>query len=117
MTDVLMDGRTMEPVLERVVTLLVEACDPEEILLFGSHAKGGASVESDLDLLVIGRFGAAAAAWQRELAQLLDRFPIRVDLLVATREQVERDRAAPHGFIASVLESAVRLHPKEARPA
>jgi predicted nucleotidyltransferase len=108
-------GMTIEPVLDRVVALLVEACDPEEILLFGSHAKDRAGVESDLDLLVIGRFERTAAAWQRELAQLLDRFPIRIDLLVATREQVERDCAVPQGFMVSVVESAVRLYSKNDR--
>ena len=103
---------TMQAVLDNVVALLVEACDPEEILLFGSHAKGIASVESDIDLLVIGRFGNNAAAWQRELSQLVHRFPIRIDLLVITRAEIERDRAQPGGFTASVLESAVRLYPR-----
>ena len=37
----------------RVVERIVALYDPDEILLFGSHAKGTATDDSDLDLVVV----------------------------------------------------------------
>jgi predicted nucleotidyltransferase len=42
--------------LRRVTPLIVTACDPEKIMLFGSYAKGQQNRDSDLDILVIGDF-------------------------------------------------------------
>ena len=39
--------------LERAVTKIVEAADPELIILFGSWAEGRATEDSDVDLLVV----------------------------------------------------------------
>ena len=42
-----------EAVLAEVVRRLVEAVDPDKIILFGSRARGDYRPDSDLDLLVI----------------------------------------------------------------
>ena len=52
-------NRTMElqkpipPALAEAVRRLVEAYQPEEIWLFGSHARGDAGPDSDYDLMII----------------------------------------------------------------
>src|SRR5439155_25194961 len=40
-------------VLKEIVRRLVEAVDPERIILFGSRARGDARPDSDIDLLII----------------------------------------------------------------
>jgi len=42
-----------ETVLAEVVRRLVEAVDPDRILLFGSRARGDSRPDSDLDLLIV----------------------------------------------------------------
>ncbi len=42
-----------ESVLREMVRRLVEAIDPDRIILFGSRARGDAAPDSDVDLLVI----------------------------------------------------------------
>lgn len=42
-----------ESVLQEMVRRLVEAIDPDRIILFGSRARGDARADSDVDLLVI----------------------------------------------------------------
>ena len=42
-----------ESVLQEMVRRLVEAIDPDRIILFGSRARGDARPDSDVDLLVI----------------------------------------------------------------
>ncbi len=43
----------LEAILERAVKALVEAVDPEQIILFGSAARGDFGEDSDLDFLVV----------------------------------------------------------------
>ena len=59
-----------------MVALIAEACDPEEIFLYGSHAKGQATVESDLDLPVVVGSGVRPAELAIEVRELLDGFPV-----------------------------------------
>src|SRR5881409_4035064 len=42
-----------ENVLEEIIHRLVEAVDPDRIILFGSRARGDARPDSDVDLLII----------------------------------------------------------------
>jgi len=42
-----------ETVLAEVVRRLVEAIDPDSILMFGSRARGDSRPDSDLDLLIV----------------------------------------------------------------
>jgi len=45
----------VEAVLGRIVQVIKEEYHPETIILFGSHAHGTASDESDIDLLIVKR--------------------------------------------------------------
>ena len=42
-----------ENVLQEIVRRLVEAVDPDRIILFGSRARGDARPDSDVDLLIV----------------------------------------------------------------
>ena len=39
--------------LPEITRRIVKTSDPDKVILFGSHARGDASPDSDLDLLVI----------------------------------------------------------------
>ena len=45
----------MEAVLERIVQVIKEEYHPDTIILFGSHAYGTPTKESDIDLLIVKR--------------------------------------------------------------
>jgi predicted nucleotidyltransferase len=42
-----------ESLLEEIVRRLIEAVDPDRIILFGSHARGDVQPDSDIDLLIV----------------------------------------------------------------
>jgi type I restriction enzyme S subunit len=82
-----------EEMLKAVVRRIVEAAAPEQIVLFGSAARGEMGPDSDVDLLVI-----KSCKNRREVAQTIRRQLVGVapglpkDIVVVTPEDVERDR-------------------------
>ena len=45
--------RVDDDLLRRMTATIVDAVDPEKVILFGSRARGDAEADSDFDLLVI----------------------------------------------------------------
>lgn len=76
--------------IANAVKRIAEAAKPEQILLFGSHARGDARDDSDLDLLVIESEVTDRAAEMVRLRRLLRPLRIPVDLLVYSRSDVDR---------------------------
>jgi len=87
---------------------------PVRIVLFGSHARGDAAEDSDVDLLVVLRFKGRAVDKAVEIRlKTRPRFP--VDLVVRTPEDV-RERVA-HGdtFLRDILETGTILYEADHR--
>jgi uncharacterized protein len=88
--------RALEPsILRDIVRRVVEAAQPEKIVLFGSAARGEMRPDSDVDLLVIkgGRFqrGRLVERIYRQMHGASE----AVDIIVVTPEEVERYRDTP----------------------
>ena len=62
---------------------------PEKIVLFGSQARGTATDDSDVDMLVIMDFDGRAAKKAAEIVSSIDP-PFPVDLIVRRPEDVRR---------------------------
>ena len=79
--------------IDRMVRMIVDEVDPERIILFGSRARGDATENSDVDLLVVetGPFGADRSRLTREasLYRALAGFDIDADVLVRSRDEVD----------------------------
>ncbi len=76
--------------LPEITERIIETSNPEKIILFGSHARGNAHPDSDIDLLVIipkiKKMRAESVKVRRALRGLL----IPIDVIVASLEQIER---------------------------
>ncbi len=82
----------IKPVLDKMVRRIVERCNPEKIILFGSHATGHARPGSDVDLLVITRHGESKRRLAGELYCALWDAGVAKDILVVRPEEFERYR-------------------------
>jgi len=76
--------------ISAAVDRLAHAARPERILLFGSHARGEAREDSDLDLLVIESEVTDRAAEMVRLRRALRPLRIPVDILVYSSADVVR---------------------------
>jgi predicted nucleotidyltransferase len=73
--------------ISRVVNRIVNKFSPERIILFGSQARGDASPDSDIDLLVVMPVEGSVYEKGLEISVALPDGPIPVDVIVTTPEQ------------------------------
>ena len=81
-----------DALLDRMVGAIVAEVDPEQIILFGSRARGDAREDSDVDLIVVEAkpFGQARSRRRestRILLALFD-FEIPIDILLYSRDEI-----------------------------
>jgi uncharacterized protein len=62
---------------------------PQRVILFGSHARGTANDDSDIDLLIVGPFAGTGFRYSLQILNVLDlRLPI--DLITYRPEDIDR---------------------------
>lgn len=95
---------TVDQAIEAMVRRLVEQFDPVQIILFGSHARGMAGQDSDVDLLVVLPISDSKRAKQLEMRVALHDIRIPKDIIVATPDEVARRR----DIVGTIIRPALR---------
>lgn len=90
--------------IQHVTDLIVEAIQPEQILLFGSYANGTAKENSDLDLLVIVKNSDLPKRKRSiELYNLLGRkYSFPKDILIRTQSEVDEWKNVRQAFLTTI---------------
>jgi predicted nucleotidyltransferase len=97
--------------LQEIVQRLVDEFHPERIILFGSHAWGTPSPDSDVDLLVVVSASQLPPAQRAVRAhRALRGLGIPKDVLVRTHDEIERYRLVPASIEAEILERGRPLY-------
>lgn len=90
-------------VLDEVIRRIVEAAQPDRVILFGSAARGEMGPDSDIDLLVV----KAGVAHRRRLAQEiyanLFGVTVPVDVVVVTPEDIDRQTGKLGSIVGPAL--------------
>jgi len=83
----------------------------QEVILFGSYARGEATEDSDIDILVIAptteRFFDRMATVKRLIRDLRNGLPVAP--IVLTQEEVEKRVKIKDQFVETILGEGVRL--------
>jgi uncharacterized protein len=89
--------------LDEIISRIVEVAQPEQVLMFGSTARGTTGPHSDLDLLIIktGRYNARKVAGL--IYQRMRGIARSIDLVIVTPQQVKDNRNSPFSVLYPAL--------------
>ena len=87
-----MTDQTTDQAIQAMVKRLVDHFDPDQIILFGSQARGTAMPGSDVDLLVIMPVTGSKREKRVEMRGALHDITVPKDILLATPDEVLRDK-------------------------
>lgn len=90
--------------LDEMVQRIVGRFHPDRIILFGSHAKGESTENSDLDLLVVMPVEGSRRSKANEIDLALSDRTVPLDVIVVTPDQFERQR----DVLGTIVREAVR---------
>jgi predicted nucleotidyltransferase len=93
-----------EALLTEITQRIVAVSDPQQIILFGSQARGDARPDSDLDLLVVKEEMESPRAEAARIYRALAGLSIPVDIVVARSDYVRRHR----DVVGTIVRPALR---------
>ena len=99
-----MKKKTRPQQIDLMVKRLVERFDPDQIVLFGSHARGTAGPDSDVDLLVVMPVSGPKREKQIEMRVALHDIAVPKDIILVTPEEVARRR----NIVGTIIRPALR---------
>lgn len=101
-----------DKIVEKILSIIVEECRPDKVILFGSRAKGRGKEESDYDIMII----KDGIKNEREITRPLyrtfyeNKIPVAVELIAVDKEKWEREKGNENMIYRSVDKEGVVLY-------
>ena len=103
-------GSSLQSEIESITTQLIEKYKPEKIILFGSAARGDATLDSDADFLIIKKDTPYKGRDRIiEVSRMIDR-NMPADFLVYRPEEFEKRLAMGDPFLEMILQEGKVLY-------
>jgi len=103
-------GRISMKMIRSIVAQIAKQFDPDEIILFGSHAYGKPGAESDVDLLVVMDTPNGEMDVMVEIAKSLPILPFGVDVIVRSQKTLTQRKKLGDMFLREVTEKGKVLY-------
>lgn len=97
-------------VLDEIVARIVEAVDPDKIILFGSRARGDGSEHSDYDILIVSDSGVSRLQRTVPLYRALAYAPGEHDVVWWTPDEIAEWRRVKSHFITTAVREGRVIH-------
>jgi predicted nucleotidyltransferase len=103
------------PAIHKMVRRIVDRFDPEQVYLFGSHGRGNARPDSDVDLMVVMPVGKNDKREKRiDIRVALHDIPVAKDVFVVTPEELVRYQDVPGTLIQPALREGKLIYDRNA---
>jgi len=89
---------------------IAEKFDPEEIILFGSHAYGKPTAWSDVDLLVVMETPKGELETSLEIRKSLPLMTFGLDIVVRSRKSIEKRKKLGDWFLREITQKGKVLY-------
>lgn len=96
--------------ITKVAQQIGTAAKAESVILFGSHARGDATENSDVDFLVVAPSDLPRHKRSRELYLLFKPYPFAMDILVYTPAEIQESSKSPLSFISTIIQQGKTLY-------
>jgi predicted nucleotidyltransferase len=103
-----------DTLLTEITQRIVAVSDPQQIILFGSQARGDARPDSDLDLLVVKEEVESPRAEAARIYRALASLRVPVDVVVARSDTVRRHRDVVGTIVRPALREGKVLYARRA---
>jgi predicted nucleotidyltransferase len=104
---------TWETIIEEMVRRIVQGFQPDRVILFGSHARGTATRDSDVDLLVVLPVSGSIRNKRIEIRAALHGVGLPKDVVVITPRQLRASRSVPGTLIGTALREGKVLYERQ----
>ncbi|MHC1783256.1 MAG: nucleotidyltransferase domain-containing protein [Anaerolineaceae bacterium] len=92
-----------DPVIERIVKKILTVGKPDQIILFGSRARGQTRSDSDYDLLIVEDSSQPRYRRSAPYRRALKEMDFPKDILVWTPGEIKEWENVSHAFITTVI--------------
>jgi predicted nucleotidyltransferase len=96
--------------IRAIAKYIAEKFNPEQIILFGSHAYGKPTAWSDVDLLVVMNTPKGEMETSLEVMKSLPKLTFHVDVVVRSREVIESRKKLYDWFLIDITEKGKILY-------
>lgn len=99
--------------IKKITDQIVENYQPERIILFGSHAYGKPTKDSDVDLFIVKGTKKARTRRHLEVDRILLNRTIPIDILVYTPQEIKERLSLGDFFIKNIIQKGKTLYAKK----
>ena len=104
----------VEAKIREMVRRIVEAVDPDKVILFGSYARGEARPDSDVDLLIIAPSALPTYKRTPPLYEAIGVMGIPNDLIWSTPQEIDEWRNVRSNFLTTAVREGKVLYERAA---
>jgi len=106
-------AEAMQEEIRKMVDRIVERFQPDKVILFGSHARGEADPDSDIDLLIIMPVEGSRREKAIQIGVALHDIRVAKDIIVTTPENFEWRKEIPGTIERPADREGVVLYARE----